>query len=63
MKISIKLKRKTQMNKTIGTLLLLSWIPFVIAMAFPSIEDGMYMVTGFMWLVFGTWAGILLVRE
>lgn len=51
------------MRKTIGILLLLTWIPFVMAMSFPDIEDGMYMITGFMWLVFGTWAGILLVNE
>ena len=50
------------MKKTIGTLLLASWVPFVIAMAFPASADGWYMITGLMWLVFGTWAGILLVK-
>lgn len=50
-------------KKTIGTLLLLSWIPFVIALAFPEVEEGFYAITGFMWIVFGTWAGILLIKE
>lgn len=51
------------MNKTIGILLLLSWVPFVLAIAFPMLDSGFYAITGFMWLVFGTWAGILLVKE
>jgi len=50
------------MKKTIGILLLTSWIPFLLAMAFPP-GDGWYMITGTMWLVFGTWAGILLVSK
>ena len=51
-----------KLNKTIGTLMLLSWIPFVCAMAFPGISEGMYTITGLMWVVFGTWGGILLVK-
>jgi hypothetical protein len=50
------------MKKTIGILLLTSWIPFMLAMAFPDSSEGFYMITGFMWIVFGTWAGILLVN-
>jgi len=50
-------------NKTIGTILLCSWLPFILALAFPELEDGFYMITGLIWMVFGTWAGILLVRE
>jgi len=53
------------MNKTIGILLLSSWAPFILAMAFVDSmgESPWYMVTGFMWLVFGTWAGILLLLK
>jgi hypothetical protein len=53
------------MKKTIGILLLSSWIPFVLAMAFADAngDSPFYMIAGFMWLVFGTWAGILLVNE
>jgi hypothetical protein len=53
------------MRKTIGSLLLASWIPFVLAMAFAD-EAGdspFYMIAGFMWLIFGTWGGILLVNR
>jgi hypothetical protein len=50
-------------KKTIGILLLVSWIPFVLAMAFPESSTGWYTITGLMWVVFGTWAGILLVRS
>ncbi len=50
-------------NKTIGTLLLASWIPFLIAIAFPESSAGWYTITGLMWLVFGTWAGIILVQN
>jgi len=51
------------MKKTIGTILLLSWIPFMLAMAFPESSEGWYMITGTMWMVFGTWSGIILVNE
>ena len=51
------------MKKTVGTILLTSWIPFIIAAAFPAVSDGFYMITGLMWLVFGTWAGILLLKK
>jgi hypothetical protein len=53
------------MKKTIGTLMLLSWLPFVLGMAFADVngDSQWYMITGLMWIVFGTWGGILLVRE
>jgi F0F1-type ATP synthase assembly protein I len=53
------------MRKTIGILILSSWIPFMLGMAFADYAGNSpwYMITGFMWLVFGTWAGILLVNE
>jgi hypothetical protein len=52
------------MNKTVGTLLLLSWVPFVLGMAFANEygDSPWYMIAGLMWVVFGTWAGILLVQ-
>ena len=49
------------MRKTIGMLLLCSWIPLVLAMAFEA--DAWYTISGLMLGVFGTWGGILLVRE
>jgi hypothetical protein len=51
------------LRKTIGILLLSSWLPFVLAMAFADAkgDSPWYLVTGFMWILFGTWAGILLV--
>ena len=52
-----------RMKKTIGTILLTSWIPFIIAIAFPTVSDGFYAIAGLMWLVFGTWAGILLLNK
>ena len=53
------------MNKTIGILLLATWIPFVLGMAFSDAtgDSPWYMIAGFMWLVFGTWGGILLVND
>lgn len=51
------------MKKIIGIILLLSWVPFILAMAFPQVEDGFYTIAGAMWIVFGTWAGILLIKE
>jgi len=54
------------MNKAIGSLLLLSWAPFVFGMAFPTYDgstSGWYTIAGLMWLVFGTWSGILLVND
>jgi len=53
------------MRKTIGILLLSSWLPFVLGMAFPDAtgNSGWYTVTGIMWIVFGTWAAILLVTK
>lgn len=53
------------MKKTIGTLLLASWLPFVLGMAFADAlgDSPWYMVAGLMWLVFGTWAGLLLVVD
>jgi hypothetical protein len=53
------------MNKTIGILLLSSWVPFVLGMAFSDTagDSPWYMIAGLMWLVFGTWAGVLLVKE
>jgi len=49
------------MKKTIGVLLLCSWIPTLFGMAF-DVEEW-YTISGLMLFVFGTWAGILLVRE
>lgn len=51
------------MEKKVGTALLLSWIPFLLGMAFPESGEGFYTIAGLSWLVFGTWAGILLVRK
>ena len=50
------------LNKVIGILLLASWLPFVLALAFPDSADGWYLITGLMLFVFGTWGGILLVK-
>jgi len=51
------------MKQVIGTLLLLSWVPFILGMAFVDRagDSPWYMIAGLMWLVFGTWGGILLV--
>ena len=46
--------------------MLLSWVPFVLGMAFPDPitgDSGWYMVAGFMWLVFGTWSAILNLQD
>ena len=53
------------MKKTVGILLLSSWAPFVLGMAFPDAygDSGWYMIAGLMWLVFGTFAGILLIKD
>lgn len=53
------------MKRTIGILLLSSGLPFVLAMTFADAAGNSpwYMITGLMWLVFGTWAGVLLVME
>ena len=51
------------MKKTIAILFLCAYIPFVLAMAFPVTADGFYMITGFMWMIFGTWASILLLKK
>ena len=49
------------MRKTIGILLLGFWLPMVLGMAFEA--DAWYTISGLMLGVFGTWGGILLVRE
>lgn len=53
------------MKKTIGTLLLLSWVPAVLGMAFQDAtgQSPWYTVAGLMLFVFGTWGGILLVKS
>lgn len=51
------------MKRIIGILLLSSWIPMLLAMAFPASEDGWYMIAGVFMIVFGTWAGILLIQD
>jgi hypothetical protein len=45
--------------------MLASWIPFVLGMAFADYagDSPWYMIAGLMWIVFGTWGGILLVME
>ena len=52
-----------KLKKTIGILLLCFWVPVIFALAFPAAEDGWYTVAGFMIMIFGTWGGILLVKE
>ena len=51
------------MKKTIGILSLTFWIPLVLAIAFPNLEDGFYTIAGLMMMTFGTWGGILLLKE
>lgn len=51
------------MKQTIGKLLLSFWIPTILALAFPEMEDGMYIIAGLIMMVFGTWGGILLVQD
>jgi len=51
------------MKRTIGFLLLGFWIPVVLAMAFPEVQDSWYMISGFMMMVFGTWGAILLIQD
>lgn len=51
-----------KLKKTIARLFLLSYLPFVLAMAFPTASEGFYMITGLMWLVFGTWEAFLLLK-
>jgi len=51
------------LKKNIGILLLCFWIPTILAIAFPESADGWYTIAGFMIMIFGTWGGILLVRE
>jgi hypothetical protein len=53
------------MRRTIGILLLCSWLPFVLGVAFADTlgNSPWYTIAGLMYLVFGTWAGILLVNS
>jgi hypothetical protein len=55
----------TKMRRTIGILLLCSWLPFVLGVAFADTlgNSPWYTIAGLMYLVFGTWAGILLVNS
>lgn len=52
-----------KLKKTIGTLFLVSWLPFVLALSFPESQDGWYTITGLMWIVFGTWSAILNLQD
>lgn len=53
------------MKKTIGIIGLCSWIPFVLAIAFADVngDSPWYLIAGLMWIVFGTWAWILLLKK
>lgn len=54
-----------KLKKTIGTLFLFSWLPFMLAMAFEDAngDSGWYFVAGMMMIVFGTWSAILNLQD
>lgn len=53
-----------KLKKTVAILFLSAYLP-LLGMAFADVngDSGWYMITRFMWLVFGTWCAILLLKD
>lgn len=54
------------MKHFIGWSLVVSMVIFVVAMSFaynPQLQNSLYTLSGSGWVVFGTWAAIILLKE
>ncbi len=53
-------------KKIVGLALLVGLALFIIALAIsynPDLQQTLYTITGSLWLIFGTWAAILLLKD
>ena len=55
-------------DKYLGALLLIATFTGITAMAFDGgttvdFANGLYTIAGFLWYIFGTWAGIRLLKD
>ena len=59
-------RKEDKMNKFVAYTLLSSMALFVVALAFSydvDFQNALYTIDGFLWIIFGTWAAILLLKK